>query len=62
VVVLPVGCEGGVGGVTGAPGKTGSVLFVAGGAGIVLFPRGVSTGPVGVVAFLVELIGCVTFV
>jgi len=53
-----IGFGGGVGGVIG--GAIGRVPF--GFTGMVLFPIGANIGPVGVVAFLVELIGCVTFV
>jgi hypothetical protein len=53
-----IGFGGGVGGVVG--GATGRVPF--GFTGKVLFPIGVNAAPVGVVAVLVELTGCVTFV
>jgi hypothetical protein len=53
-----IGFGGGVGGVVG--GAIGRVPF--GFTGMVLFPIGANIGPVGVAAFLVELIGCVTFV
>ena len=57
-VVFVIGFGGGVGGVVG--GAIGRVPF--GFTGMVLFPIGANIGPVGVAAFLVELIGCVTFV